>query len=617
MTSNRDFRKLLEEDRLIVFDGGMGTELYNRGVFINACYDNVNLSNPKMVQEIHESYISNGSDVISTNTFGANPFKLKEYRCSKQIYEINFEGAKIARKAAGDNIFVAGSIGPLGIKIEPYGPTSFEEAKNAFKQQVQPLLEGGVDLFLVETFTDLSELQQAVLAIKEVCDYPIIATVTVSDDGHTIYGTPAERFTRYLNELNIDMIGVNCSVGPKVMLDVVQEMQKYSNKPIIAQPNAGSPRIFQDRMIYMCSPEYMASYARKFIKSGVRAVGGCCGTSPGHIKEISRSVKAMQPMRTSLNKPKTLNFQEKELHVQPIETSEKCLFAKRMLNGELVISIELTPPKGCNPKRILKRAGILYEKGIDAINIPDGPRASSRMSNQILALLIHNQIGIEPIPHYCCRDRNLLGMQSDILGLYAAGIHNILVVTGDPPKLGDYPDATAVFDVDAIGLTNIVYGLNHGYDLGHNPIKKPTGFFIGVGANPVATDLEREIKRFKYKVEAGAEYAITQPVFDVEAFKSFLKAIDSHKIPIVAGIWPLASFKNAEFMKNEVPGVVIPDEIMERMEKAEAEERAGKEGIIIAQEMIEELKPIIHGVQVSAPFGKIESALEVVKVVNS
>jgi methionine synthase I (cobalamin-dependent)/5,10-methylenetetrahydrofolate reductase len=604
------FRELLASGRLILFDGGLGTMLYSKGVFLNTSFDLINLQNPTLVEEVHRLYLEAGADVIETNTFGANPFKLKAHGLAEQLHAINLAGAQIARRAAGDHAWVAGSIGPLGVRIEPLGPTSFEEAREAFEAQVRPLLEGGVDLFVLETFTNLDELTQAVAAVRRHSDLPILASVTVDDDGNTIYGTPPERFTPRLDALEIDMIGLNCSVGPKPMLEAIQQMSQWTDKPLAAQPNAGHPRIFQDRTIYLCSPEYMASYARKMIKAGVQILGGCCGTTPEHIREIARSVKALQPMRQHLNRaPQVVNGPE--LNVTPVPLAEKSRLAASLAAGRFVVSVELTPPKGCDPSAILEKARQLHSWGVDAINLPDGPRASARMSNQILSILMHQQIGIEPIPHYCCRDRNLLGMQSDLLGLYTAGIHNILLVTGDPPKLGDYPDATAVFDVDAIGLTNIVNGLNHGYDLGHNPIGAPTGYLIGVGVNPCAVELEREIQRFFYKVEAGAEYAITQPVFDVEALLSFLERIESHRIPVLAGIWPLASYRNAEFMNNEVPGVVIPDSIMRRMCEAEEAGQGRQEGVRIACEMVQQLRPHVQGIQISAPFGRLEPVQEI------
>jgi len=613
---NLSFRERLKQNRLIVFDGGMGTMLYNRGIFINTNFDLLNLQQPDLIQAVHREYLEAGAEVIETNTFGANPIKLKAHGLSEQLEGINRAGAELAREVAGHEALVAGSIGPLGLKIEPLGPTSYAEAQAYFTAQVRPLLAGGVDLFVLETFTHLAELTQAVQAIRDLSDLPIMASITVNDEGRTLLGAAPEVFTPLLHGLDVDVLGLNCSVGPKTMLDTIQMMQSYTDKPLAAQPNAGHPRLYQDRTIYMCSPEYMASYARKLLKAGVQIIGGCCGTTPEHIHEISRSVKALQPIRLHQQSLVVQPRCPADTHVQSIPLAEKSRLAAKISRGEKVVSVELTPPRGCDPSAILKKAQTLHEHGIDAINLPDGPRASARMSNQVLSILIQQQVGIEPIPHYCCRDRNLLGMQSDLLGLYAAGIHNLLLVTGDPPKLGDYPDATAVFDVDAIGLTNIVNGLNQGLDLGQNRLNQPTGYLIGVGVNPVAVDLELEIRRFFYKVEAGAEYAITQPIFDVAAFRSFLQRIESHRIPILAGIWPLTSYRNAEFMNNEVPGVVIPPQIMQRMQAAEEQGCGQAEGIRIAQEMVREIQTEIQGIQVSAPFGKIELALEVVSVLS-
>lgn len=604
------FRERLQQSRLIVFDGGTGTMLYNRGVFINKNFDVLNLQQPELVQDIHRDYLLAGAEVIETNTFGANALKLRTHGLADKLEAINRAGAELAREVAGDSALVAGSLGPLGIKIEPLGPTSFDETCGYFEQQVIPLLAGGVDLFVLETFTNVDELAQAVRAVRRHSDLPILASMTVDDEGRTLLGMPPEIFTPALDALEVDAIGLNCSVGPKIMFDVIQQMQEYTDKPLAAQPNAGHPRLYQDRTIYMCSPEYMASYARKLLKSGVQIIGGCCGTTPEHIAEIARSVKALQPKRIQLHP----GAAKKELpQIEPIPQAQKSRLAAKISAGEKVVSVELTPPRGIDPSGILTKARQLHAQGIDAINLPDGPRASARMSNQMLSLLIHQQVGIEPIPHYCCRDRNLLGMQSDLLGLYTVGIHNLLLVTGDPPKLGDYPDATAVFDIDAIGLTNLVHALNHGYDLGRNPLNQPTGYFIGVGVNPVAVDLEKEISRFYYKVEAGAEYAITQPIFDVDTLRRFLARIESHRIPILAGIWPLASYRNAEFMRNEVPGVEIPDHVMARMYDAEQRGEGRLEGVRIAQEMVQALRDEIQGIQVSAPFGKIELALQVVE----
>ena len=599
---------------IVVFDGAVGTELYNRGVFINRCFDELNVSNPDLVREVHRGYRKVGVDVLETNTFGANRFKLRTHGFEEGLAEINRSGARLAREIAGDDVYVAGSIGPLGIKIEPWGPTSLEEARAAFREQALALVEGGVDLFSLETFSDLNEVRMALLAVRDVCDLPIVAQMTLEEDGTGLYGTEPEVFTRQLDHWGADVIGVNCSVGPHVMLTAVERIVKATSRPVIAQPNAGVPRNVEGRNIYLCSPEYMGTYAKRYIQTGAKLVGGCCGTTPEHLKSIIKSVRMLRPAqrRVEIFVPS-----EKKSDVRPIARAEKSPFAAKVAAGEFVTSVELNPPKGIDTSKVLAGAKFLKEHGVDAVNIPDGARASARMGPMFLALMMEKEIGIQTILHYCCRDRNLLGMQADLLGAYAIGLRNILIITGDPPKLGDYPDATAVFDVDAIGLTNMVTRLNHGYDLGGNSIGRPTGYLIGVGSNPGAVDLDFELKRFQYKVEAGAEFAITQPVFDVEQLKTFLKRIEHCRIPVIAGIWPLASLRNAEFMNNEVPGVHVPAEIMERMRGAEqrAEGASKEEGIQIARETLLQVRDLVQGVQVSAPFGKVERALDVISAV--
>jgi homocysteine S-methyltransferase len=606
----RPFRDILK-DTIVVFDGAMGTELYARGVFINRCFDELNLSNPKLVRDVHRGYRKAGADVLETNTFGANRYKLGGHGFAESVFEINRTGALLARETAGEDLYVAGSIGPLGLKIEPWGPTSVEEAREAFREQTRGLIDGGVELLSIETIADLSEMHQAILAVQDLCDLPIVAQMTVDEDGTSLYGTEPEVFAARLDEWGADVVGVNCSVGPHAMLKALEGVARATEKPLIAQPNAGTPRDVDGRNIYLCSPEYMGTYARRFILTGAKAVGGCCGTSPEHIRHIVKSVRMLQPAQRHVE---IFVPRQEPKEAEPVPQREKSRFARKIADGEFVTSVELLPPKGISPARVLENGRLLKEKGVDAINIPDGARASARMGAMFLALMVEQKAGIEPILHYCCRDRNLIGMQGDLLGLYASGLKNILIITGDPPKLGDYPDATAVFDVDAIGLTNMVTRLNHGQDLGGTPIGRPTGYLVGVGANPGAVDLDYELKRFRYKVEAGAEFAITQPVFDVEQLRGFLEAIDDHRIPVIAGIWPLASLRNAEFMRNEVPGVVVPDHVMERMRKADADGRGREEGVRIAQETLEEVGAEIQGAQVSAPFGRIQGALDVLKV---
>ncbi|MGI8641025.1 MAG: bifunctional homocysteine S-methyltransferase/methylenetetrahydrofolate reductase [Pyrinomonadaceae bacterium] len=615
----KNFKELLNSNAVFVFDGAIGTRFYDKGIFINRSYDELNLTMPDLVSEVHKEYVKVGADIIETNTFGATRHKLQQYGLENKLREINVAGVELARKAAGEDVFVAGAIGPLDLRIEPYGPTSFDEAKEMFAEQVSALLEGGVDLFILETFSDLSEIHQAIKAVKELCDLPIVAQMTIQTDGKTIFGADAEVVAQRLDQYGADVIGLNCGVGPTHILTALEKMRSVTTKKLAAQPNAGLPRDVQGRQFYMSSPEYMSKFAKRFIKAGASFVGGCCGTTPQHIKLIADSVRAVSPRQTKNNakiigSAKVIELTPHDVQVVPAEKRSK--WSAKIARGEFVTSVEVLPPKGCDAQKTLDSIRLLVDAGVDAVNIPDGPRAQTRMSAQATAILVEREVGIEAVLHYCCRDRNLLGMMSDLLGASALGVHNLLIITGDPPKMGSFPDATAVFDIDSIGLTNMVNKLNHGLDLGNNPIGRPTQFSIGVGVNPGAINLEEEIKRFEWKVEAGAEYAITQPVYDTKQLRDFLKRIEHCRIPIVAGIFPFVSSRNAEFMHNEVPGVVVTPEILDRMRQASdiSKEAAREEGLRIARESLLEVRDLIQGVQVSAPFGNVKYALQVFDV---
>jgi methionine synthase / methylenetetrahydrofolate reductase(NADPH) len=616
------FKNILESDRIQVFDGAMGTMLYAKGIYINRSYDELNLVAPDLVRDVHAEYVRAGADIIETNTYSATANKLSPYGLEGSLREINISAARIAREAAGNRAYVAGAVGPLGLRIEPYGPTSFDEAKDMFTAQISALLEGGVDLFVLETFADVSELHQAIRAVRELCDLPIVAQVTIQVDGNTVFGATPEAFTTQLDEWGADVIGLNCGVGPAIVLNTIEKMRAVTTRKLSAQPNAGLPRDVQGRQFYMCSPEYMAEYSRRIIQAGARFVGGCCGTTPAHIKWIADAVRQFNPrtqqVAVSSAAVQITVHDLKPADVTVVPAEERSNWSRKIAQGEFVTTCEVLPPKGCDPWKTLDSIRLLKDAGVDGVNIPDGPRAQTRMGAMATAILVEREIGIETVLHYCCRDRNLLGMMSDLLGAAALGLHNLLLITGDPPKMGPYPDATAVFDIDAIGLTNMVNKLNHGLDLGNNPTGKPTAFSIGVGVNPGAVNLEEEIKRFEWKIEAGAEYAITQPVFDIEQLRVFLKRIEHCRIPIVAGIWPLVSFRNAEFLHNEVPGVRVTPEIMERMRAASAiSKEAGRdEGLKIARESLVEVRELIQGVQVSAPFGNVKYALEVFEVLE-
>ncbi|MEX2281479.1 MAG: bifunctional homocysteine S-methyltransferase/methylenetetrahydrofolate reductase [Gemmatimonadota bacterium] len=606
------FEDLINDDRPHVFDGAMGTMLYQKGVFINRCYDELNLTDPDVVRDVHRAYIKAGAELIETNSFGANEIQLAEYDLQKQVMQINLRAAQIAKEAAGDRVLVGGAMGPLGIRIEPYGPTSMSDARGIFQRQAEGLAEGGVDFFILETFSDLAEIQQALLGIRDVSKLPVICQMTIQQDGATLYGTMPDTFAPRLAEWGADVIGVNCSMGPAGVLTAIEKMAPLITKKMSAQPNAGLPRELHGRQMYMASPEYMATFSQHLIRAGVKFVGGCCGTTPEHIKRIADAVAAMAPGRTRIAASGTLQATP---DVKVVPLAERSNWGRKIAAGELVTTVEIVPPRGINPAKMLAGVRLLKAAGVDGVNVPDGPRAQMRMGVLPTAVLVEQNVGIEAIVHYCCRDRNLLGMLSDLLGAHALGLRNMLLITGDPPKMGPFPESTAVFDIDAIGLTNLVNRLNRGMDPGGNPIGEPTAYTVGVGVNPGSSDLNHELKRFYWKVEAGAEYAITQPVFDADQLLRFVDEIRKRKIwiPIVAGIWPLVSARNAEFLANEVPGVIVPNEITVRMRKAndKSKEHALQEGIAIAREMFERVRSEVQGLQVSAPFGKVPFALQV------
>ncbi|MBN2491803.1 MAG: bifunctional homocysteine S-methyltransferase/methylenetetrahydrofolate reductase [Planctomycetes bacterium] len=600
-------------ERVLVFDGAMGTMLFAKGTFLNQCFDELNVSAPATVRTIHDDYIRAGADVIETNTFGANRMKLGKFGLADRVVDLNRAGAALARQAAGDRVWVAGSMGPLGVPIEPLGKLAYEEVEGLFAEQAEALAEAGVDLFSLETFISQSELQHALRAVKR-CGLPVAAQFVVAEDGRTPRGTDPAEVIRLLLDEGANLVGFNCGVGPRVDFEAAERLGELGRGKLIVQPNAGRPSIVEGRVFYLSSPEYFATYALRFLELGARALGGCCGTTPEHIKRIKGAVRSRRPADTP--PPPAITVDDAPT-VPVVAMGQKSRLSSSIDRGGFPVSIEMAPPRGCDPEKMIEAARAIHRAGIDHVNIPDGPRASARMGSAMLALVLIQHTNIEPILHYCCRDRNILGMQSDLMGLYAAGLKNLLCVTGDPPRIGDYPDATPVYDVDSIGLTNIVRGLNQGRDVGRNAIGKPTGYFLGVGANPEALDLEREIRRFEWKVDAGAEFAITQPVFNPDALLRFLDRIEPVRIPVLAGIWPLASYRNAEFMRNEVPGCVVPDEVMERMRRATTREEARAEGIRIAQESLVRVIDRIQGVQVSAPFGNYQTAFEVVSVLGN
>ncbi|MDR3751147.1 MAG: bifunctional homocysteine S-methyltransferase/methylenetetrahydrofolate reductase [Terracidiphilus sp.] len=603
-------------DRPVLADGAMGTVLYARGIFINRCYDELNISDPSLILAVHEEYLQAGAEILETNTFGANRIRLTRHGLGGKVKEINAAGVKLARQAvehlkekqAGE-AWVAGSVGPLGVRLEPLGKTGLDEARAAFAEQIGALAEAGADMLIIETMPALNEAREALAAARETApDLPVLVMVTVDDESNCLDGSSPRQAAALLTEWGANAIGVNCSSGPTTVLTAIEAMRSATTLPLAAMPNAGMPRAVEGRNIYLCSPEYMASFARKAIAAGAQFVGGCCGTTPNHIRAMRSAIRAMDAqsrVQTTGSTPAP------NAETPPVPLHERSRIGALIAEQKFITLVEVIPPKGIDCMMEIEGAQLLSQLGVHAINVYDSPRASARMSAQSLCIQIQQQTGIETVLHYTCRDRNILSIQSDLLGASSIGLKNILCLTGDPPELGNYPDATAVFDVDSIGLVNMVRQLNNGLDVGGNAIGVSTNFTIGVAANPGAPDIENELRRFAFKVEAGAEYVITQPVFDLRLLESFLERIEEFRIPVIAGIWPLISLRNAELMKND-QRVSMPEEIMLRMAQTDTPEAARREGVLIAQEMLEAVRPMVEGVQVSAPFGRYTLAAEVI-----
>jgi homocysteine S-methyltransferase len=598
--------------RVLVCDGAMGTMLYAKGVFVNKSFDALNLADPDLVCGIHREYVRAGADVLETNTFGANRLKLAAFGLAEQLHEINVAGARIARRAARDQAYVAGAIGPLGIRIEPWGKVGVDEAEAYFREQAEALLAGGVDLFVLETFRDVNEIGAAIAAVRSLSDLPVVAQMTTEEDGNTLDGTPPEKFAPALVARGATIVGLNCSVGPAPMLETIERIEQSVHTPLSAQPNAGRPRDIEGRTIYLSSPEYMASYARRFVAQGVRLVGGCCGTTPEHIRQIKRAVQAVTPSPASAERTPGASpaVTVERPAAPPVPRADKSRMAHALARGTFVLAAELPPPKGYDAASAIVCAQRLKIRGVDVVTILDGPRSGAYMSALSLAVLVQQQAGIEPVLQYACRDRYLLGMQSDLLGAHAIGLRNLLIFTGDPRKSGDYSDATFVFDVDSIGLTNAVSRLNHGCDVGGQAIGPPTAFHVGVIANPTAPNLEEEIRRFEYKADAGAEFAVTPPVFDLAAFDEFRRRTAHVAVPIVASVLPFDSVLHAEYLANEMPNIRVPEPLLARMRRTDGADAAVAEGVAIAQEIARELRTRAQGLQIGGPMSSVLAVLD-------
>ena len=607
-----DFRTSLGE-RVLFLDGALGTEFYARGVFINRSYDELNVSNPKLVSEVHREYVSAGADLITTNTFGANRLRLQAFGLEDRMEDIVLAGVSLALDAAGDRAMVAGSIGPTGARLAPVGRLSPGQAFRAFREQAS--LMDGVDVFLLETFTDLGELWQAVRAVRSVApEKPVIACLSFNMvDGVLIEGPDPREAARTISTWDVDALGVNCSNGPHVVLSVLEEMARSTDLPLVASPNAGQPQLVDGRTIYMAAPEYMAEFARRFATRGASVIGGCCGTTPAMIREMRSFVRSVAPGQA---RPRVEDDAPDVDQLDPVPAAERSEFARRLTSGKFCISVELDPPRGMDPSKSLEGAKYLREAGVDVINIADGPRAVARMGPSAMAQLARSHCGIESVIHYCCRDRNLLGMQMDLLGAHALGLHNILAVTGDPPKMGTYPNATAVFDIDSIGLLHFIQQMNRGRDFGGRKLGGQTAFFVGAGCNPAHAELEREVERFGQKIEAGAEFFFSQPVYDIEILERFLDLTSGFpRVPFLVGILPLASAKNAEFLHNEVPGMQVPKSIRDRLHAAPTRPEQRAIGIEVARSTLQHAKdhPRVNGAYIYPPFGSYKAVIRVVE----
>lgn len=596
----------------LLCDGAMGTMLYARGVPLDACFDVLNENHPSLVQSIHAEYLAAGADLIETNTFGANRFKLAVHGLGGRVREINARGARLARLARerhGRDACVLGSIGPLGKYLAPIGTVSPAEAEAAFREQAEGLLEGGVDAFIVETFSDLEEVRLAVGAIRAATDRPIIAQMAFTEDRRTFGGRRPAEVARALSAMPVEAIGANCSVGSSVLYDVLEQMLPEAGRlPVSIQPNAGLPSRVGERLMYLSSPGYMAEYARRMLEAGARIVGGCCGTTPDHVRAMRAVVdrhvpRAVRARRVSIPAP----VREEAPAVRP--AAPPTPLARKLEAGEFVVTVELDPPRGHNIEKLVQGAKLLKERGVEIVDINDGSLGRVRMSVLPTAILVRDATGLDINMHFTCRDRNLMGIQADLLGAHAVGVRNILAIKGDPPRAGDYVNATAIFDVNAIGLVRIIRGMNEGRDATGNPIGEPTSFAVGVGLNPSAVDPDKELARLYRKVEAGARWAQTQPVYDLESLERFLARAGRLPIPLIVGLLPLHSYRHAEFLHNEVPGISIPERARARIR--EAGERALSVGIEMAQQLLQEVRRRHAGAYLMPSFGRFEVVAEV------
>jgi homocysteine S-methyltransferase len=620
---------MIDDGEVHLFDGAIGTLLYDRGVFVNVCYDELNLTQPALVEGIHREYVAAGAEILETNTFGASPVKLSGFGLEGKTEEINRAAAILARRAAGERARVVGAIGPLGIRIEPWGPTSREEARGYFQRQVAGLIEGGVDGFLLETFSDLNELREAIEAVRSLSDLPLFAQVTIEEGGSTAYGADIETVARSLDEWGVDVIGVNCSVGPAEILDAVERMAAVTERPLSAQPNAGFPRLVGDRKMYLASPAYMARYAARMAAAGARFVGGCCGTTPEHIHEIRRALADWRGVADPLGGSQGGALRSGAIGAgdadgsdgigrEPVSLEERSGLGEKLVRGEFVISLEILPPRGWDPAPLLDLASEAHDAGVDLLTLVDPSEGLRRMGAVPAAILLTGKGEIEVAVKYRCRGRSMLQMISELLGGASGGVRNLLVVSGEPSRAGPYHDPTAIEDIDSIGLTNILHRLNRGVEPGGEAVDPPTRFVVGVELNQGGGDLEREKERYRWKLDAGADFAVSRPVFDPTELAAFLESFEGRGVPVLAGLAPIASLRDLEYIAQELSGIQVPSAILARMEEAEGrgEETSIAEGTKILGGILDELLPRIAGVHISAPRGEIGAAIALAREVR-
>lgn len=617
----------------VVFDGAMGTQLYERGIYINKSFDDANLSRSDLVAQIHEEYLQAGAQVLTTNTFSANTIKLKRHGLEEKASQINRQGVRLARAASDGRAFVMGSVGPTGVTTGMMMDAEERDVRASFGAQIEALVDEGVDALTFETFRLLSELRIALGVARELgVDVPIVAQMAFDSDHKTGEGAGPGRVLTLLRDWGADVVGANCMEGPHVLFDIVDEMLGQGI-PVIAQPNAGYPRRVDERLVYMATPEYFGVYARRFFKAGAAGFGGCCGTSPEHIRSVAAASRMMSGGRVTfeVKAPAQDDPNAPSRSPMPVETRSglggKIMDVWRdrvcappgerppLTRDNFVVSVEVNPPAGLNPIKAIRAAQMLIDGGVDVINIADGPRASVRMANWAMGRLIADKVQSEVILHLCGRDRNLLGLQSDILAYHSLGLNNLVVITGDPPKVGDYPHATAVFDLDSIGILRMINGLNRGIDPAGKDIGSVTRFLCACGAEPAAKDYDRELRRLEAKKAAGATFVMTQPVYDPRLLDRFLRDIEHLQMPVLVGLLPLASHRNAEFLHNEVPGMAVPKNIRARMKAAGSGPAARAEGVKIAQETLEQVKDRVVGAYVMPPFGRYRAALEILQCI--